>query len=43
VEAQNTKDKYSVVKESTGAVKHKCESSGTTTNCPGHKTSSESW
>jgi type IV pilus assembly protein PilA len=44
VEAQNTHDKYSVIKESTGAVKHECESPSTTTlTCPGHTHTSSTW
>ncbi len=43
VEAQNTKDLYTVKRESTGEVKHKCTSASGTTNCPGHTASSESW
>jgi type IV pilus assembly protein PilA len=41
VEAQNTGDKYSVVRESTGNVKHKCVS--TNKGCPGHENNTESW
>ncbi len=40
-EAQNTKDKYSVVREASGNVKHTCSSPAT--GCPGHTASSESW
>jgi type IV pilus assembly protein PilA len=40
-EAQNTKDKFSVIKESSGAVKHECVS--TNNGCPGHTNKSESW
>jgi type IV pilus assembly protein PilA len=42
-EAQNTKDKYSVIKEASGAVKHECVSAPSTTNCAGHTAKSESW
>jgi type IV pilus assembly protein PilA len=43
VEAQNTKDLYKVVREASGNVKHQCVSAASTTNCPGHTASSESW
>jgi type IV pilus assembly protein PilA len=43
VKAQNTNDEYSVVRTSTGEVKHKCVSTtGTKTGCHG-AASSESW
>ncbi len=41
VEAQSTKDKYSVTREASGAVKHTCTS--TTEGCPGHSVSSTTW
>jgi type IV pilus assembly protein PilA len=42
VEAQNTGDHFSVVRESTGNVKHKCVS--TKNGCPGHSNGpTESW
>jgi type IV pilus assembly protein PilA len=43
VEAQNTKDKYSVVREASGAVKHTCKAPSGGTGCPGHTESSETW
>jgi type IV pilus assembly protein PilA len=43
VEAQNTKDLFKVIRETSGNVVHKCVSAASTTNCPGHKTESESW
>jgi type IV pilus assembly protein PilA len=43
VEAQNTKDLFTVKREASGEVKHKCTSASGTTNCPGHTASSESW
>jgi type IV pilus assembly protein PilA len=43
VEAQNTKDKYTIKRESTGEVKHECKSSSTVKGCPGHSESSSSW
>jgi type IV pilus assembly protein PilA len=39
--AANTGDEYSVVRASTGEVKHECKSS--TLGCPGHTPSSTSW
>jgi type IV pilus assembly protein PilA len=41
VEAQNTKDKYTVERLASGAVEHTCSSPGT--GCPGHTPSSTSW
>jgi type IV pilus assembly protein PilA len=41
VEAQNTKDKYTVKRLKTGVVEHTCSSPGT--GCPGHAASSKSW
>jgi type IV pilus assembly protein PilA len=40
-EAQNTNDKYSVVREASGNVKHECSSPAT--GCPGKTPSSTSW
>ena len=40
-EAQNTKDKYSVIREASGNVEHKCTS--TSNGCPGHSNSSNTW
>jgi type IV pilus assembly protein PilA len=42
-EAQNTGDKYSVVRKSEGTVEHLCVSPGTTKGCPGHTASTSSW
>jgi type IV pilus assembly protein PilA len=41
VEAQNTKDKYTVERLSSGAVEHTCTS--TSKGCPGHENSTTSW
>jgi type IV pilus assembly protein PilA len=43
VEAANTKDKYKVVREESGNVKHQCVSATGTKNCPGHEATAESW
>ncbi len=43
VEAQNTHDKYSVVRETTGGVKHECEAPSGAVTCPGHVNKSTSW
>jgi type IV pilus assembly protein PilA len=43
VEAQNTKDKYAVVREANGNVKHTCTAPSGGTGCPGHSASSETW
>jgi type IV pilus assembly protein PilA len=42
-EAQNTGDKYSVVRKSEGTVEHLCVSPGTTKGCPGHTAETSSW
>jgi type IV pilus assembly protein PilA len=41
VEAQNTKDKYSVTRTAEGALEHKCTSENK--GCPGHLNSSSTW
>jgi type IV pilus assembly protein PilA len=41
--AENTGDKYTVKRLSTGAVEHKCVSSSTIKGCPGHSESTTSW
>jgi type IV pilus assembly protein PilA len=42
--AQNTEDEYTVFREASGNVSHKCVSTtGTKTGCPGHSSSSASW
>jgi type IV pilus assembly protein PilA len=41
--AQNTEDKYTVKRETSGEVKHKCQAPTGGTGCPGHANSSESW
>jgi type IV pilus assembly protein PilA len=41
--AQNTGDTFTVKKLASGEVKHECKSATGTTNCPGHKATSESW
>jgi len=43
VEAQNTKDKYAVVRTPTGTVEHKCTAPSGGTGCPGHSASSSTW
>jgi type IV pilus assembly protein PilA len=43
VEAQNTKDVYTVTRESTGNVKHTCKAPSGGTGCPGHTESSSTW
>jgi type IV pilus assembly protein PilA len=43
VEAQNTHDKYSVVREASGGVKHECEAPKGTYGCPGHLEKSTTW
>ncbi len=43
VEANNTKDQYSVVRKSGGEVEHLCVSPGTKKGCPGHAETSTSW
>jgi type IV pilus assembly protein PilA len=42
-EAQNTGDKFTVVRKPEGNVEHLCTSAAGTTNCPGHTSSSTSW
>jgi type IV pilus assembly protein PilA len=41
VTAQNTGDKFSVIKSANGEVEHKCESA--TKGCPGQTSSASSW
>ena len=41
VEANNTKDKYTIHRATSGAVTHTCTSPGT--GCPGHAASSTYW
>jgi type IV pilus assembly protein PilA len=41
VEAQNTKDKYSVTRTAEGVLEHKCTSESK--GCPGHVNSSSTW
>ncbi len=43
VEANNTKDKYTVHRSSTGAVTHSCVAPAGGTGCPGHAASSTYW
>jgi type IV pilus assembly protein PilA len=43
VEAQNTKDLYTVERLSSGAVEHSCKAPSSGTGCPGHKEESKSW
>jgi type IV pilus assembly protein PilA len=43
VEAQNTKDKYSVVRKPEGTVEHTCAAPSGGTGCPGHAASSSTW
>jgi type IV pilus assembly protein PilA len=43
VEAQNTKDKYTVKRLASGAVEHTCTSGPSKTGCPGHAETSTSW
>jgi type IV pilus assembly protein PilA len=41
--AQNTGDKFTVVRKVEGVVEHKCASPTSKTGCPGHTASSNSW
>ena len=43
VEAQNTKDVYSVVRNAEGAIEHKCKAPSGGTGCPGHSAESSTW
>jgi type IV pilus assembly protein PilA len=43
VEAQSTKDVYTITRESTGNIKHTCKAPSGGTGCPGHKETSTSW
>jgi type IV pilus assembly protein PilA len=43
VTAENTKDVYTIKRESTGELKHECTSSASIKGCPGHSTASTSW
>jgi type IV pilus assembly protein PilA len=43
VEAQNTKDVYTITRESTGNLKHTCKAPSGGTGCPGHAETSNSW
>jgi type IV pilus assembly protein PilA len=43
VEATNTKDVYSITRESSGAIKHTCKSTEALKGCPGHSKESTSW
>jgi type IV pilus assembly protein PilA len=43
VEAQNTKDVYTVTRKSNGNLEHTCKAPSGGTGCPGHSASSETW
>jgi type IV pilus assembly protein PilA len=43
VEAQNTKDVYTITRESSGNIKHTCKAPSGGTGCPGHAETSASW
>jgi type IV pilus assembly protein PilA len=43
VEAQNTKDVYTVTRETNGNLKHTCQAPTGGTGCPGHANSSTTW
>jgi type IV pilus assembly protein PilA len=43
VEAQNTKDVYSVTRKANGEVEHTCKAPTSTTGCPGHTEKSTTW
>jgi type IV pilus assembly protein PilA len=43
VEAQNTKDKYTIKRLATGVLEHTCSSEASVKGCPGHSTSSTNW
>jgi type IV pilus assembly protein PilA len=41
--AQNTGDKYSIVRNANGEVEHKCQAPTGGTGCPGHLNASSTW